>query len=153
MPNYKSHLTGGLVAAGILLYFMSWWLSVSAALAVQLVLCALFGSLFPDIDTKSQGQLLSYRFLGIVLIVLILQQRVVLALACSAVGILPLIVHHRGLFHRAWFIAAVCIGIVTYAYLYQSAYLSLVVLHAVFFFVGALSHIWLDVGIKRMFRV
>lgn len=151
MPNYKGHLTGGLVIGLICVYIISWWLPLSIGITLQLLLCGLFGSLFPDIDTKSQGQLLSYRILAVVLLVLIIQQRTAIALACSAVGIVPLVVHHRGLFHRVWFITTLCAGVVLYAWLYWPVYASIVGLHTFFFFIGALSHIWLDVGLKRMF--
>lgn len=152
MPNYKGHLAGGFAVALILVYIMSWWLQPTFMVIIQLLLCALFGSLFPDIDTKSQGQLITYRFLAVLLIVLMVQQRFILALGCSAVGMLPLIVHHRGLFHRVWFIAAICLGGMSYTWVYMPQYTAIVALHTLFFFMGALSHIWLDVGFRRMFR-
>ena len=151
MPNYKGHLTGGLIIALICVYIATLWMPLSIGLILQLLLCALFGSLFPDIDTKSQGQLLSYRILAVVLVVLIMQQRMAVALACSVVGIVPLVVHHRGLFHRVWFITALCVSVVLYAWLYIPFSAATVALHTFFFFIGALSHIWLDVGLKRMF--
>lgn len=152
MPNYKGHLAGGFVAALLLVYVVSWWMQPTVQIALQLMLCALFGSLFPDIDTKSQGQLLTYRFLAVVLIVLMVQERFTLALGCSAVAMLPLIVHHRGLFHRVWFIVALCASIMTYTWSYMPQYGIIVALHTFFFFIGALSHIWLDVGVKRMWK-
>ena len=152
MSNYKGHLAGGLVTALALVYIMSWWFEPTIMLATQLIVCALFGSLFPDIDTKSQGQLLSYRFLAVLLMVLVAQQRFQLALFCSAVGILPLVVHHRGLFHRVWFLAAICMSAVLYTSWYVPQYTVLVALHSLFFFMGALSHLWLDFGIKRMMK-
>lgn len=153
MPNYKGHLAGGLVISLIFMYVVSWWFPITIVIALQLLICALFGSLFPDIDTKSQGQLLSYRLLAAVIIMLVLQQRIILALACSSVALLPLVVHHRGLFHRAWFIGALSACIVLYTWSTMPQYGSAVALHTFFFMIGAFSHIWLDVGIKRMWRV
>ncbi len=152
MPNYKGHLSGGLLTALLLLYALSWWVSFSLLHAIQLVFVALLGSLFPDIDTKSQGQLLAYRLLAILLIILVVQQRLALALACSAFAMVPLIVHHRGLFHRVWFIALLCASVVMYAWHAIPRVSNSVALYVLFFFIGALSHIWLDVGLKRMLR-
>lgn len=152
MPNYKGHLAGGVVVALSLVYVISWWLQPPFMIGAQWMVCALFGSLFPDIDTKSQGQLLTYRLLAVVLLVLVAQQRFHLALGCCAVALLPLVVHHRGLFHRVWFVTAVCLAIVAYAQRFFPVYLSAVALHTLFFYLGALSHIWLDLGLKRMWK-
>lgn len=152
MPNYKGHLAGGVVVALGLVYAISWWLQPPFMIAAQWTLCALFGSLFPDIDTKSQGQLFTYRLLAVLLIILVTQQRFQLALGCSAVAILPLIVHHRGLFHRVWFITAICGGAVLYTWMMFPSYAHTIAIHTLFFYIGALSHIWLDLGIRRMWR-
>lgn len=151
MPNYKGHLAGGLFVAILLLYLIR-FINPTVAIAAQLIACALFGSLFPDIDTKSKGQLLIYRMLALVLVLFIAQQRLQLAVGVSCVAILPLIVHHRGLFHRAWFILLICLAVIGYAWMMAPTSTYMVALHVLFFGVGALSHLYLDVGFKRMWR-
>src|SRR3989304_1078376 len=98
MPRYKSHLVGGVAAFGIVAWTFGHYRASMLTLA-ELLGCALLGSLFPDIDTKSKGQKIFYCMMLILLLYFFIQgRRIPLAMA-AIVGTMPLIVRHRGVFH------------------------------------------------------
>ncbi len=147
MPGYKGHVAGGLLIFFAL--FAATRSYVEPGTAVWLFLFTLIGALFPDIDTKSKGQKWFYRILFLVLIVLlVLQQFIFFAVLALVLG-LPLVVDHRGLFHRLWFIvtlAGVVVGLLDW---YQIFFLRDALLPALFFIAGAASHLVLDVGLLQ----
>jgi hypothetical protein len=154
MPNYKGHLWGGFLLSGMvlfpLLYFhlipSTWWLIVS------LLVAGLLGSLFPDVDTKSKGQRIFYYVLSAVFFILAVQGQYKFIVMLMPVALLPVLVHHRGLFHRAWFIL-LFVGFTTlYACISWPGLKDVIVLNSLFFILGALSHLYLDLGWRRMFK-
>jgi membrane-bound metal-dependent hydrolase YbcI (DUF457 family) len=103
--------------------------------------CAIFGSVFPDLDTKSKVQIISYRLLGLFILFLIFYQSWQKIIYLVPFLLFPLVVHHRGITHSYWFIAIISaiIGI----------FLPVIgALGAINFFLGALSHILLDRFVK-----
>lgn len=152
MPNYKGHLVGGTVGFVLVIFFCSLHQS-SCTQLLEWLLCVLAGSLFPDIDTKSKGQKLFYAILCMVMFVCLVQEQLKLLAGLALAGMLPLLVNHRGIFHRLWFVM-VLITVATF--LLSTAYpfaQQRLIFDAAFFSLGAISHLYLDVGVKKMFRI
>lgn len=148
MPNYKGHLVGGIVLyATILLCFFP---AVQGSTMCEWLFFVCIGALFPDIDTKSKGQRLFFVLLAGVLAYLLLRQKVYAAVLLAIVACVPLIAHHRGLFHNFLFLTGFSWGIgLAVAYLLPE-YRTIIVYDTLFFWMGVFSHIVLDRGIKRL---
>lgn len=154
MPGYKTHLMGGIAAYFILaLFIVVYLVNPSTPTLIEWFICALAGSLFPDIDIKSKGQKYFYWAILLGFAVLMYLNKFKLVAQLSLIACVPMLVNHRGMFHRLWFvigvpfIAAVVLG--TYFPLYSHKAL----LDAAFFSAGAISHLWLDLGFRRMLRL
>lgn len=153
MPSYKGHLFGGIVVYGILLYAIAAYQPTLLS-ACEWFICALLGSLFPDIDTKSKGQRLFYQVIVVAALIVWWQRRFTALTILCITAFLPLLVHHRGLTHRVWFIGALALTVVCYAHLYLSAAAArMITFDVLFFTAGVLSHLCLDLGIRRMWRI
>jgi membrane-bound metal-dependent hydrolase YbcI (DUF457 family) len=151
MPGYKGHLVGGLTAYLLTLFICSWYQS-SYQLLAEWLLCALLGSLFPDVDVKSKGQNIFYVALFIGSLILLYQQRYVTLSYIAIVALIPLITRHRGLLHRFWFIILAIAGSAYALASWYPALSSRIYIDAGFFLIGAASHLYLDLGLKRMFK-
>lgn len=152
MPNYKKHLLGGLVTYAGVLYAMSKH-NPSPLIAAQWLVCCLIGSLFPDIDTKSKIQKILYIALLVIFITLCIQNKIKLLMIVSILGTLPLIVNHRGLFHNIWFIMLMNLTILVVTTIFSPNNFHFVLHNIIFFIAGTISHLWLDLGLKRMLRI
>lgn len=156
MPGYKQHLMGGFVAFSLL----------SAALTIQGIIivksmipvvgwamCALAGSLFPDIDIKSKGQKYFY-WLILLLMLYFTYYELFIPLASFAIlSTTPMLVKHRGIFHNIWMLLA---GFAVLSYVliqWMPRHTDLIIIHMMFFLVGVISHVWLDMGLIRMLRL
>lgn len=151
MPGYKGHLVGGLTAYCLTIFICSWYVNAYPVLAEWLI-CTLLGSLFPDVDVKSKGQNIFYVVLFIGALILLVQQRYVTLSYVAVLAAIPLITRHRGLLHRFWFII---IAVAGSAYAIAHWYPNLssrIYVDAGFFLIGAASHLYLDLGLKRMFK-
>jgi membrane-bound metal-dependent hydrolase YbcI (DUF457 family) len=153
MPNYKKHLVGGVGVWATLLMLMQQVYVVSLLSASEWLICSLAGSLFPDIDIKSKGQKYFYRVILLVFIFLIIQQQFVLLAPCSIMAIVPLLVRHRGIFHRLWFVILCPLAFWYIACLSSPVMSRPLLFDVIFFIAGAISHLWLDFGFWRMLRV
>jgi|SRR5579863_2313423 len=151
MPGYKGHLLGGCVSYALLLAVIYMYCP-SYAVAARWLMCALAGSLFPDIDVKSKGQNYFYWIIFFIMLVLLAQQQLYALAFCSMVSIIPMLVRHRGIFHRWWFIVLVAVGVWLLITQYAPLYRTQLGYDVLFFIVGAFSHLWLDLGLRRMFR-
>jgi hypothetical protein len=152
MPNYKGHLVGGAVAF-LIVFNIIMIKKVSLFIAFEWFCFTLLGALFPDIDIKSKGQKIFYRVLLILFIILIVKKCTYLLLLLSFVSLLPLIVRHRGMCHEFWFVvgAPLCCGLLLGQF-FPAVFLN--ILWDVFFFIiGALSHLYLDLGFKKMLKI
>ena len=155
MPGYRGHLVGGAVAfvvAHNVIKIFSPQMSVGTTdIAVGLALC-LLGALFPDIDIKSVGQRIFYSFALILSIFAILtHQHSLLAVLC-VISLFPLVVSHRGVIHRLWFVVLVPLSVpLIVSYGNSSLFVPSFVLYLYFLF-GAISHLILDYGFLRFFR-
>jgi hypothetical protein len=155
MPQYKGHLLGGFVGGVSLLFLLSRVLvySLPALTALELLLCALAGSLFPDIDTKSKGQKYFYWLISALILLSFYKDRIYCAIYLLLFSLLPLIVRHRGLFHCTWFLIVVPLGAAAIATIYLPTYRTFLFYDAAFFIVGALSHLLMDFGFKGLIRL
>ncbi len=151
MPNYRGHLYGAAFFYGVVLVSLCLWY-MSAINIVVWFICTLLGGLFPDIDTKSKGQAIFYKLICVIIIVCLYYRSYYVASMISLFSFSPLLVKHRGLFHRLWFLA----GIVTSgAYALTCilpAYTNAIIACTGFFSLGIISHLWLDLGVRGMFR-
>jgi len=103
MPGYKAHLAGGLAVSVPMLYLLRHQAG-SPGVAALWIGFALAGSLFPDIDTTSKGQKWFFRFWLVILLLLLFFKKYALFIASALLATAPLIVNHRGLFHKSWFL-------------------------------------------------
>jgi membrane-bound metal-dependent hydrolase YbcI (DUF457 family) len=152
MPNYKGHIVGGSIAFAILVYCMRSY-NPTVFTAAEWFCCAIIGALFPDIDTKSKGQKLFYRIIFCCVVVLLLQMRFRAVAFVSLVALAPLLIKHRGITHSLWFILGLCGAVIANAHFFVPQYVNLLFFDTLFFFAGAISHLWLDLGFKKMFRI
>lgn len=151
MPGYRGHLVGGAVVyAPMFFIFHSYATPMVAVLWFAL---AIAGALFPDIDTKSKGQKWFYRIMFFVLIGLLLLRRFALFTVFSLMAGFPLIVNHRGLFHRLWFVVLVPLVVVATFDCYKVTSFDDALIASLFFIAGAVSHLVLDFGLRRTFSV
>ncbi len=153
MPNYKKHLIGGLGAyAALLIIFQRIIQPVSLFSAGEWLVCSLAGSLFPDIDIKSRGQKYFYRVILLVMIFLIIQRQFSLLATSSVMAVTPMLVRHRGIFHRLWFVILLPLTIWYIVSLSVPTISTILLFDILFFIAGAISHLWLDFGFWRMLR-
>lgn len=152
MPGYKMHIFGGSLIYALLLYLATYWMMPSASGAFEWFCFAMLGALFPDIDIKSKGQKLFYRFFGVLLIFLAVQGRFELAAVFGIIVLVPMVVRHRGLFHEPWFLVVLPLVIAGATSLYFPSFQQPLFIDAFFFIVGAWSHIVLDRGIRGIIR-
>ncbi len=151
MSNYKGHIFGGVGLFCIARYALKGY-NPSILTSIEWLFFTIFGALFPDIDIKSKGQKLFYRLLFLLFCVLFLQQRFAAVALLSLLGVFPLLVKHRGITHSIWFIGTLSITSITYTYLFVPQYASIIFFDTLFFFIGAFSHLWLDLGLRRAVR-
>jgi hypothetical protein len=152
MPNYKGHLVGGSVAF-LLAFNCIVMQKVSFLIGAEWLCFTLLGSLFPDIDTKSKGQKIFYKIILAFSIFLLIQKRYIVLGLLSILSSIPLITNHRGVCHKLWFVVGIPFMAVVACALFFPSYYMLVFWDAVFFSIGAVSHLWLDLGLKKMLRV
>lgn len=153
MPNYKGHLFGGFAVFLLSLFAMcalTTFPGYTTALEWLFFCCA--GALFPDVDTKSKGQKWYFRVLFILLIYAFLNQNMAIVWFILFSFLVPHIVVHRGIFHRMWFVIAIPLGAGILLCTHFPRCRTIIWHDILFFIIGALSHLWLDLGFKRMMR-
>lgn len=146
MPGYRTHIGGAGCVYAVLLTFLYKILlfKVGPFRALEWFLSCVLGALFPDIDIKSKGQGIFYRVVLVLLCVLLYKNKFAEFILVSLLSFIPLLVHHRGLFHRPWFVIALpffCALIISW---YKPGTDIIILIDALFFSFGALSHIYLD---------
>jgi hypothetical protein len=150
MSNYKGHLAGGIFAYLIAIYCIIATQSPSFTTGLEWLLFTLAGALFPDVDIKSKGQKLFYWIILILMIVLLINDQTQALIIVAVLGVVPLLVRHRGIFHRLWFVILVPLVVAWILCLYMPQCNSTIMYDCLFFIVGAISHLWLDLGLRRM---
>lgn len=155
MPGYQGHLVGGLVASNALLAALSCTGVVypTPLGCIEWFAVGLLGSLFPDIDIKSKGQKIFYWILLFLYLYLFKQRHLMMLGILSIISISPMLVKHRGIYHRWWFVSAMPLTLAFIASYYCPHYTGMIFCDTLFFVAGALSHLMLDFGFKRMFRL
>lgn len=152
MPNYQGHLAGGVVTYAVLRTALH-SLHPSIFTSAEWLFFTLIGSLFPDIDTKSKGQKLFYRFTLLFFIILLIQQNVSTVAWLSIAAFFPLMVKHRGITHSLWFISVLCLAAIALSLFFLPQHSTIIVFDTLFFYMGALSHLVLDRGLLRTFHI
>jgi hypothetical protein len=152
MPQYKTHIVGGILFFSVPFFFLQNYYHISFLTACEWLLCAILGSLFPDVDITSKGRKIFYRVVGPLFMYCVVMQNSTYMSIVGSIALFPLFVRHRGIFHRVWFIAALSVLVSYITFFCAPRHTTAVVWDMVFFALGALSHIWLDFGIKRMIR-
>jgi membrane-bound metal-dependent hydrolase YbcI (DUF457 family) len=144
--NYKGHLAGGFITFFGILYLLTMCgIVLAIEYKVLFFLICLFGSLFPDIDTKSKIQLWIYRAACITLLGTAWTfQSNPYTLFSAIILLIPLTVRHRGMFHNIWFLtfAPTMIALIM-GFLYPTAW-KLFYYATMFFISGVYSHLILD---------
>lgn len=151
MPNYKGHVAGGVVTFFALVLGTGKHHTHVLTLA-QWFVFTILGALFPDVDVKSKGRKIFFRLLILALLYYLFLRDFQTCGLIVAMGLLPLCVRHRGVFHNAWFILLCTVIPIVYAQLYYTPYSRLITWDAIFFGCGALSHLILDFGPVKFFK-
>lgn len=151
MPNYKAHLVGGLGAFGLVAWATQ-RLSAPWTTLVEWVSFALLGSLFPDVDIRSKGRIVFFRLLIPVIGYCLVQQHYNSVGVLCILALLAILIPHRTLFHSVWFIIIFSLVPAVYAQVYAPTYARIITWDCIFFATGALSHVILDFGPKRLYR-
>ncbi len=156
MPGYRTHLLAGAVLAAGLIYLLASFTSltpIAPSTSLEWLCCALFGSLFPDIDIKSKIQIKLTSCLILVLVTLVILKKYKLALILALISLFPVIAKHRTIFHSPLFILFIASLVAIATAIYLPALLTRVILDLLFFVIGAFSHIYLDMGLKRFIKI
>lgn len=153
MSNYKGHLVGGLCAYLLTIYAVfSLGHDIHGIQSLKWLLLTLAGALFPDVDVKSRGQNYFYWIIFILLLFLLYMNNIRLMAFVGMIAIIPQLSRHRGIFHATWFIITMPVVIAALVWVHLPIARSMLVLDTLFFIVGALSHLWLDRGLRGMLR-
>ncbi len=147
VPGYRGHLIGG-TAAFALTFYLFQNQCHSSTTAIQWLICALAGALFPDIDVKSKGQKYFYWVVLALLLIFLMAQEFELLAVCGITSIIPMLCKHRGLFHEPWFVVGLPATLWASISIAYPQYTQIVFFYALFFAIGALSHLYLDRGVK-----
>jgi len=153
MPGYKIHLAGGVaIVALIFKYDPTHWLTnTTLSQKAFYLLALLLGTLFPDIDIKSQGQKIFSKVLFIFFIIACFKREFNLIVVTAILALFPLLVKHRGITHNPWFLITLLVALCYFANM-QHLYSKPLLLHGAFFFIaGAFSHLILDFGLLQLF--
>jgi len=148
MASYKGHLVGGGAAFVAVYYTATRVIAHSNPYETKTfflaLICTLLGSLFPDVDTKSKGQRLFYGLLTVMIIITIIKQRWHLLASLSLISVFPMLVHHRGVMHRLWFVVLTPLAVPAITWYSYSAFTGTAWLIYCYFVTGAISHLLLD---------
>ncbi|MBD3231770.1 hypothetical protein GF322_03855 [Candidatus Dependentiae bacterium] len=159
MPKYKTHLIGGFVTfiliAFIFIYILKQKdiIEITFSRGIIFLLFCLFGSLFPDIDTKSKVQKYIYYPLFIVIIIAILIKNWLLLSLVSILAFIPILANHRKLTHKVWFLIFIPLLPFIFIAKLNKIHQKELFLFYIFFVAGAFSHIFLDFGPSRFLGI
>jgi len=151
MPGYQTHLLGGAWSFCLMLPIV-YYVGVPDLITLsEWCVCALAGSMFPDIDIKSKGQPYFYYAITLLFLLLMWHGWHEAVSWCSIMAFLPMFVKHRGIFHRSWFVTGAPL-LIFYAVHSIFPHMTQNLLpHVLFFIGGALSHIFLDYKCVKLF--
>ncbi len=144
MPEHKTHLFVGFLVYVAVLYLVLFFGPISWERKIELLMYTLIGALFPDIDTKSKIQRVMYIMFFILLLLLAYTKQYIAATATGILACLPLMVHHRGIFHSILFLTFLGATAVFCTKLYYPAYTIIMLYNVIFFLAGVFSHLFAD---------
>lgn len=154
MPGYKTHLTIGVFAFGVLSYFCvkQLWVPFSLSMLFIGFSACLLGSIFPDIDTASKMQRIFYFFAAGFIIYSLFTHSYKMFAVFSAVSVLILLVGHRTITHNFIFVLVLSGFLPIYSYFYHHKFLKQSLVFACCFCLGSLLHIFLDFFVSRVLK-
>lgn len=152
MPRYQTHLWCNTLVYMMVVTFLAHYNLRLPATYIELLLCSSLGTLFPDIDIKSKGQQISYVILVILLMCLLCGKRCMIAALVGVIALLPLLVTHRSVFHRLWFITGLTAVVMFILLSLMPLYHERILVNGIFFLMGALTHLMLDGGWRMVTR-
>lgn len=144
MPEHKTHLFVGFLVYIALLYLILFFGPISAERKIELFMYTLIGALFPDVDTKSKIQRVLYIIFFILLLLLAYTKQYVAATATGVLACIPLMVHHRTLFHSKLFLIFLGASAYGATYFYYPVYAPTMLYNVLFFLAGSFSHLFAD---------
>ncbi len=150
MSMYRGHLLGGL-AAYLLVIIAYGVMHNTFVHNFQGLLATLAGSLFPDIDIRSKGQRLFLKILFLAVVLCLFLQASFPLMLLLIFSVLPIIFPHRGLFHDALFVFALAAFVAGSLIYIMPENTQTILTMMFFFFIGVLSHLILDKGMKKTF--
>ena len=143
MANYKGHVFGGVVAYVLVAIVISSYCMCTKFIGNGF-LFAIAGSLFPDVDIKSNAQKIFYALVFVSMLILAIQNKESLAVFLGMISFLPLFVKHRGLFHSFWFNFILTVLAISFICVNSPLNCTSTIYYAIFFLAGILSHLFLD---------
>lgn len=153
MPSYKGHVAGGLFAYLLCLYVVLTHRTITLATGLEWLLFTLAGALFPDVDIKSKGQKLFYWIALLLALILLIKGQIQAFIILGFISFVPILVPHRGIFHRLWFVILIPVSLAFFLCLYMPGCNKIIMFDTLFFTIGAISHLWLDLGLRKMLRL
>lgn len=153
MPGYKTHVGFAVCIYALWLIVVSLLcgsFSLSVVKGIEWFLCIIIGSLFPDVDIKSKGQVIFYEIMVGILVLLWWRQELIAFTWLTFVALIPVLVHHRGLFHNILFLMCMPLLAALFFGHYYPSYATLLCVDAGFFSLGAVSHCILDRFVSKV---
>jgi len=147
MPGYRGHTVGGLAVFGLLRLFLA-PLNPTFLTSIEWLLFTLFGALFPDVDIKSRGQNIFYVLLAVAYTGALMMGKVAWSPFFVVAALFPMLLNHRGISHRFWFMILLSISFGFCLSRYFPIHAKAAWFNALFFGVGMLSHLVLDKWVK-----
>lgn len=145
MPGYKVHIVGGVATfIGLMMLCSRYGTPIAPFITLQWLAATVLGALFPDVDIKSKGQGIFYKGMLLFLLFLFWTKQFHLFVIMSFLALVPLLVRHRGMFHRPWFVVVLPLSVAFITGVAFPVYGASFFYNACFFSAGALSHIMLD---------
>lgn len=152
MPGYKTHLVGGVLTFVVVFWGIKQVISPSLSMSSEWFLCTLAGSLFPDIDTPSMARIWFYRILLGIMTFFAFSNAPIKLFMGFVVGLIPFFARHRGVFHTMHTIVFSLILGAAASYYLVPALSRAIVVDLGFFALGIVSHLYLDMGIRGLYR-
>ena len=152
MASYRGHLVGGVLTFGLVLFMRPELTELGLIKLTIALTITLLGSLFPDIDTKSMGQKVFYSLLAVCLVPTICAQSWGLLTIFMILGLVPILVPHRGLTHSPYFLLIAPLFIIWLLSAIDARFILLPGYLYFFFVAGAMSHLILDYSPTQLAR-
>ena len=155
MPGYKTHISAAVYMWSIALMVIVLVEALSGIGSftwyhgLEWLLAALVGGQFPDVDIKSKSQ---QRFYAVVIAVggvmfgvgYLFDYFYYTVSIILLISLLPLVINHRRIMHSWIFITGLAAAVYGVTYIYYPFLATIMWYDLLFFWLGAMSHLWLD---------